>query len=194
MNCLPAKPLLLWRTLVGRGASDGHQGFINGKSDDETFNLMHRNRRPTRFFDEGCKYAFGQPIDATVSGSVGPDERPTAPDHTHEHLDAAALDASGDPRTERLLLRALINSVPEYLFIKDTKSHFVVANPAIAEDLGLSVVALIGKTDFDLHECDLAEKFFREERKVISAGRRIDVEEISSTGFLQRGLTHQKSK
>ena len=33
-----------------------------------------------------------------------------------------------DRDTERLLLRSLINAVPDYLFIKDTKSRFVVSN------------------------------------------------------------------
>ena len=41
--------------------------------------------------------------------------------------------------TQEYLLRALIDRVPDYLFVKDTKSRFVVANPAVAEDLGLTV-------------------------------------------------------
>ena len=39
----------------------------------------------------------------------------------------------------------MIDSVPDYLFVKDTKSRFVVANRAVAYDLGLSVKDLIGR-------------------------------------------------
>ena len=79
----------------------------------------------------------------------------------------------------------MINCVPDYLFVKDTKSRFVVANNAVAEDLGLTVEDLIGKTDFELHPPELASKFFVDEQRVISAGKpEIDIEEfvVTSTG------------
>lgn len=80
------------------------------------------------------------------------------------------------------LLRALVDSVPDYLFVKDTKSRFVVANPAVAEDLGLMVSDLIGKTDFDLHPRKLAEKFFADEQAVVESGKPIiDMEEFVVT-------------
>ena len=91
--------------------------------------------------------------------------------------------ASGNDRnTERLLLRSMIDSVPDYLFVKDTKSRFVVANDAVAEDLGLTVEDVIGKTDFDLHSPELANKFFADEQQVIRSGRpEIDIEEFVVT-------------
>lgn len=59
--------------------------------------------------------------------------------------------------SQEFLLRALVDFVPDYLFVKDLQSRFVTANPAVANDLGLEVAALIGKTDFDLHPRELAE-------------------------------------
>jgi PAS domain S-box-containing protein len=50
------------------------------------------------------------------------------------------------------------------LFTKDTKSRFVVANSAVAEDLGYTAADLIGKTVFDLHPPERAEKFFADEQ------------------------------
>jgi diguanylate cyclase (GGDEF)-like protein/PAS domain S-box-containing protein len=76
----------------------------------------------------------------------------------------------------------LIERVPDYLFVKDTKSRFVVANPAVAADLGRRAEDLIGKTDFNLHPHDLAEKFFADEQDVISSGEpKIDIEEFVVT-------------
>jgi diguanylate cyclase (GGDEF)-like protein/PAS domain S-box-containing protein len=84
--------------------------------------------------------------------------------------------------TQEYLLRALIERVPDYLFIKDTESRFVVANPAVAEDLGLAAQDLIGKTDFELHPRELAEKFYADEQEVLRSGEpRIDIEEFVVT-------------
>ena len=80
------------------------------------------------------------------------------------------------------LLQALIDRVPDYLFIKDVKSRFVVANPAVAADLGRRAEDLIGKTDFDLHPHDLAANFFADEQEVISSGKpKLDIEEFVVT-------------
>ncbi len=86
------------------------------------------------------------------------------------------------PGSREYLLRSLIDCVPDYLFIKDTESRFVIANPAVAKDLGLTVADLVGKTDFDLHLPELAEKFFADEQAAMASGEpRIDIEEFIVT-------------
>src|SRR5690348_7371351 len=65
---------------------------------------------------------------------------------------------------ERGLFRAMIDQVPDYLFVKDRDSRFVMANKAVAADLGLEPDDLIGKTDLDLHPPALASKFFADEQ------------------------------
>lgn len=88
---------------------------------------------------------------------------------------------------EETLLRALIDRVPDYLFIKDIESRFVIANPAVAEDLGLGVQDLIGKSDFDLHPRELAENYFSDEQAVVASGQPIiDIEEFVVTASGQR--------
>ncbi len=73
-------------------------------------------------------------------------------------------------KAERALFRAMIDQVPDYLFIKDTDSRFVVVNRAVAADLGQRPGDLLGRTDFELHRRELAAKFFADEQKVISTG------------------------
>ena len=81
-------------------------------------------------------------------------------------------------KAERALFRAMIDQVPDYLFVKDTASRFIVVNRAVAADLGLHPEDLIGKTDFELHWAELAQKFFDDEQKVISSGEPLlDIEE-----------------
>jgi diguanylate cyclase (GGDEF)-like protein/PAS domain S-box-containing protein len=81
---------------------------------------------------------------------------------------------------ERVSLQVLIDQVPDYLFVKDAESRFVIANKSVAADYGRSNPAdLFGLTDFDLHPKDVAQQFFDIEQNVIESGRAmVDLEEI----------------
>ena len=120
-------------------------------------------------------------------------ERIREPDGIRQSLANACRASSADARnggssslaSQEYLLRALTACVPDYLFAKDAESRFIFANPPVAQDLGLAVDDLIGKTDFDLHPPELAAKFFADEQRVISSGEPIiDVEDyvITSSG------------
>ena len=108
--------------------------------------------------------------------------------HSDDRLQAKSLVplvAGCDRNVERLLLRALITWVPDYLFVKDAQSRFILANRAVADDLGLAAEDLVGKTDFDLHSAELANKFYADEQRVIHSGLpMIDIEEfvVTSSG------------
>ncbi len=80
---------------------------------------------------------------------------------------------------ERAWLLAVLNEVPDYLFVKDARCCFVVANAAVATDLGHSdPTALIGKTDLDLHPAEVAGKFFADDSAVLRTGLpMLDIEE-----------------
>jgi diguanylate cyclase (GGDEF)-like protein/PAS domain S-box-containing protein len=81
---------------------------------------------------------------------------------------------------ERVSLQVLIDQVPDYLFVKDAESRFIIANKSIAADYGRSNPAdLFGLTDFDLHTKDVAQQFFDIEQSVIETGQpMVDLEEV----------------
>ena len=81
--------------------------------------------------------------------------------------------------TERDLLRAMIDQVPDYLFAKDLEGRFLILNKAVAEIHARERPDdIIGKTDFDLHSPELARKFFEIEQAVVESGLpMIDMEE-----------------
>ena len=81
--------------------------------------------------------------------------------------------------TELISLQALIDSMPDSLWVKDAKSRFIIANKTTAFENGLAKPKdLIGKTDFDLFAPELAEQFFAIEEKIIQSGQPvIDAEE-----------------
>jgi two-component system, sensor histidine kinase and response regulator len=69
---------------------------------------------------------------------------------------------------ERRVLHALIDNVPDYMYVKDTESRFVLANTMLARAMGVkSPEQLIGKTDFDLYPHELANAYYKDEQNVI---------------------------
>ena len=92
----------------------------------------------------------------------------------------AHLDSEQHWQAEREFLRAIINQVPDYLFVKDISSRFLVANRAVAADVGYADPDdLIGKDDFQLHPHELASQFYTDEQKVVRTGEPlIDVEQF----------------
>ena len=69
---------------------------------------------------------------------------------------------------ELKILRALIDNMPDFIYIKDTQSRFIVANKHTANVVNAnSPDDLIGKTDFDFYSKKMATKFFKDEQKII---------------------------
>jgi PAS domain S-box-containing protein len=70
------------------------------------------------------------------------------------------------------LLEQLINNMPDFIYYKDRESRFVLANKHTANQLGKKDASfLIGKTDFDFFEEDLAREYYEDEQKVMNEGK-----------------------
>jgi PAS domain S-box-containing protein len=77
-----------------------------------------------------------------------------------------------DAHLERHFLDTLMDSVPDGVYFKDTRSRFVRANRAVARRFGLSDPAdIIGKCDSDFFRSDAAEAFIADEQQVILTGQ-----------------------
>jgi len=71
-----------------------------------------------------------------------------------------------------LLLRTLIDALPDYIYVKNTEGRFIIANEAVARQLGFSSPdEVIGKSDFDLFPHALAARYRVEEQKIIQSGQ-----------------------
>ena len=72
------------------------------------------------------------------------------------------------------MLEAVIDSVPERIFWKDTQSRYLGCNRAFAEDVGLDDAAqVIGLTDYDLPWRDIADDARLRDAEVIGTGKAI---------------------
>jgi PAS domain S-box-containing protein len=96
------------------------------------------------------------------------------------------MGAEGALANERNLLRTLIDSLPDRIYVKDTSSRFIVCNKAVADDSGAkNPEELLGKTDFDLYPRENAQAYYNEEQQVMRTGVPLINEErpgVSGTG------------
>ncbi len=66
------------------------------------------------------------------------------------------------------LLHLLIDNMPDFIYIKDTESKFIIANKYLADIVRVANPKdLIGKSDFDYYPKDMAQKFFDDEQDII---------------------------
>jgi hypothetical protein len=74
--------------------------------------------------------------------------------------------------------RALLDSFPFAVWLKDTESRFLAVNAGFVSLFGArSAEELVGKTDFDIAPAELAEGYRADDRAVLSSGRKKNVEE-----------------
>jgi PAS domain S-box-containing protein len=79
---------------------------------------------------------------------------------------------------ERTLLRTMIDMIPAFIYAKDVGSRFIAMNAALARNMGTNAADAIGKTDFDFHKPELAQKFYSDEQALLKSGTAIiDLEE-----------------
>ena len=80
---------------------------------------------------------------------------------------------------ERLLLRTLIDNLPDCIYAKDSAGRKILVNPADLKNLRCQTEAdAIGKSDFDFFSRDIAEKFWADDQKVLQGQPVIDREEF----------------
>jgi len=94
---------------------------------------------------------------------------------------------------ERNLLRTLIDNLPDYVYVKDTESRFLIANTGVARLMGVANGRdLLGMSDFDFYPNELAAKYRHDEQEVIRSGQpMINCEEtgVDASGNMRWVLT-----
>jgi len=74
-------------------------------------------------------------------------------------------------QNERLLLRILIDNIPDSIYSKDLACRKTLANSTEVRYLGAKSEAdVLGKSDFDIYPQELAEKFFADDQLVLQTG------------------------
>ncbi len=87
---------------------------------------------------------------------------------------------------ERQLLRTLVDSLPDYIYVKDPEGRYLLVNEALARLLGLSSTAdAIGKTFADFRPGTLGDTVLEDDLRVLESGRPVIAkEELLGTSWL----------
>jgi PAS domain S-box-containing protein len=91
------------------------------------------------------------------------------------------------------LLRAVVEQLPDAIFIKDRHGRYLMTNPAGARYVGTPVAEVIGKTDAELLTPELARRFVADDAKVWASGRAQTFEDVVSVGGETRTLLTTKT-
>ena len=88
---------------------------------------------------------------------------------------SAVHDITGRKEAESALFfekryRALIENLPQRIFLKDSNSLYLSCNSSFARELGLEPEQVFGKTDYDLFPAPLARKRLQDDERILAAG------------------------
>ncbi len=75
-----------------------------------------------------------------------------------------------DLEAERTRLRTLVSTVPDLIWLKDTEGVYLDCNPMFERFFGAKEAAIVGKTDYDFVDRELADFFREHDRKAMQVG------------------------
>jgi len=73
-------------------------------------------------------------------------------------------------RHNEITYQTLVDNLPQRIFLKDRNSVYISCNRNFARDLGTEPEAVIGKTDFDFHTPEDAQRYHHEDQDVMQSG------------------------
>ncbi len=73
---------------------------------------------------------------------------------------------------EKELLQQLFDNMPDRIYFKDRESRFILANKYVSAIMGeKDPQDLIGKTDYDYYDKELAQPYFDDEQRIMKEGK-----------------------
>ena len=143
---------------------------------------LHRNEEWITFVSDGHRELLETtklPVrgaDGQIIGVLG-----IGHDVTHSRQLADAL------QLREQYQRALLDTFPFNVWLKDEHSRFLAVNQRFAASFGWSSAqSLVGKSDLDIASADLAEAYRADDRAVLASGQPQDVEEPVEVGGVRQ--------
>lgn len=73
--------------------------------------------------------------------------------------------------------KTLVENLPQKIFIKDNNSVYVSCNENYAKDLNIDSNEIVGKTDYDFHPHELADKYRVDDKRIMKSDETENIEE-----------------
>ena len=75
---------------------------------------------------------------------------------------------------EKYLLDALLSTIPDFIYFKDEQCRFIRVSESMASLFKVNSAAdLVGKSDFDFHSAEHANRSYQEEMEIVRTGKKI---------------------
>ncbi|MDD1724110.1 MAG: PAS domain S-box protein [Methanospirillum sp.] len=176
-------------TVGGSIISGRHQGvlaarmaaeILNGtRADDIPVNL---NDSTSYVFDALTLKRFGVPEERLPPGSTVINREPIILEQYYREVISAIiiiiilassllalLYVMHQRRKTGRLMQVFINTLPGFVFFKDTRGRYRIVNQRMLDTVGMTSRDFTGKTDADIFPPDLAEKYAEDDQRVITS-------------------------
>lgn len=162
-----------WRQLIKPDCRDGLLAIVEE---------YITGRRNTYEMELQMRHKDGHWVDILSRAKLATDSAGAILEPRHlvgTHVDISDLkQVESALRTKEGYLRALIDSFPCLVWLKDTKSQFLAINQALANNLGeIHPDNVIGKTDFDYAAPEIAAHYQNDDQDVMHTGLKKVIEE-----------------
>lgn len=166
------------------GVNQQYENILGIKNDDVVGKLASEvyNVSPPPYLQEYASVvnsgnplsfeSFFKPMNKHFSISVSPWDKDgfatIFADITHRVMAEEGL------RQERMMLRTMIDHIPDSIFVKDAQARKIIANPADLKIMQLTSEAeAIGKTDIELYPAESGQTWYNEDMAVLTTGQPI---------------------
>ena len=106
-----------------------------------------------------------------------------------QHLEALVAQRTAEMTATQGKLQATFDAIPDLVWLKDAEGVYLDCNPMFERFFGAKKADILGKTDYDFVDKELADFFREHDRKAIAAGKPSSNEEyLIFAGDGRRGL------
>ncbi|MBI9021394.1 MAG: response regulator [Verrucomicrobia bacterium] len=91
--------------------------------------------------------------------------------HGHMENITAQHEADEAAKQQASLLSVIFKNLPDHIYYKDCDGRILGANPACCQHHGRTLDEMIGKTDIELSDSDLAKELYAQEQTLIANGK-----------------------
>jgi PAS domain S-box-containing protein len=89
--------------------------------------------------------------------------------HTRDITERKRMEAA--LAEEHNLLRTLIDTLPDSIYIKDSAGRHLLVNRTVVQNAGLPLAEILGKTDLELYPAELARRWYTDDMAIIQSGQ-----------------------
>lgn len=148
-----------------------YESIKTGNYLNREFMIINQNDKTERWLKAKCKMEFDENgMPEKLVGVVQDISELKQSEESYKKLDI-------EFQQKQSFLMSIVNSIPDLFFYKDINSKYLGCNKAFEEFTGIKEESLIGMTDFDVFDKDIAEAFVTKDLEMIKQGKYVRFEE-----------------